>query len=157
MIERRKQLEATGINVAEKNADRRSFLSVDPADDLIPVVETFRGIGLHDAQSPARLRVVRTAIRRCLRISRPEKLMAYLSDARHPPEARLAALQRLEALVEKGRDERKPPFIDIVNARACVAGLDSRKWRCPIRYTSLLDADYQHAVKREKPLDDEWP
>jgi hypothetical protein len=35
--------------------------------------------------------------------------------------------------------------------------LDSRKWRDPIKYTSLLDADYQHAVRREKPLADEWP
>jgi hypothetical protein len=151
MIECRKQPEATGIDLAEIAGDRN-----DPDDDLIPTVEVFRGVRLHDQQTPARLRVVRTAIKRVCRLSRPEKLMAYLQDAANPPEARLAAAQRLEELVAQGRDQRKPPFIDIAHARACVAGLDSRKWRDPVKYCSLLEADYQHAVKRETPLDDEW-
>jgi hypothetical protein len=151
-IERRKQPTATGIDLAEIAAD-----SNDPADDLIPSIGVFRGVRLHDQQPPQRLRIVRTAIKRVCRLSRPEKLMAYLQDAANPPEARLLAAQRLEELVAQGRDRRKPPFADIAHARACVAGLDSRKWRDPVKYCSLLEADYQHAVRRERPLTDEWP
>jgi hypothetical protein len=152
ILERRRRPQPTGIDLAEIAGDRN-----DPDDDRTPVVGTYRGVELHDAQSPQRLAVVKRAIRRVLRLASPSKLVSYLQDASNPPACRLLAARKVEELVATGRAQRAPRVIDIEGVRAAVAGLDSRKWRDPIKYTSLLDADYQHAVRREKPLADEWP
>jgi hypothetical protein len=152
ILERRKRPTATGIDLAEIVGDRN-----DPDDDRIPVVGTYRGVDLHDGQTAQRLAVVKRAIKRVHRMASPAKLVSYLQDASNPPEARLLAARKVEELVATGRAQRAPRVIDIEGVRAAVAALDSRKWRDPVKYCPLLEADYQHAVRRERPLTDEWP
>jgi hypothetical protein len=131
----------------------------DGPDDEIPIVATYRGVGLHDQQSAARLRVVKREIDRVHKMANPERLVPYLKDAAHPPEARLFALAKVEALVAMARDARRPPpRVDIDHVRACTAGLDSRRWRSRSHYCALFDLPTRpecSAVKRETPLADD--
>src|SRR5262249_21168428 len=123
----------------------------------IPTIATHRGVGIHDHQTPARIRIVKAAIDRVARMSDILELVAFAADPRHPPEARLFAASKVEAEYELAAEERRNrPSIDLERVRATVAGLDSLVWRDPDRFCSLLDTHSERAVKREEPLlDDE--
>ena len=121
--------------------------------DQIPVVEVYRGVGIEDQQPPERVELVKCAIDHVHRMSGADELVDYADDARHPPEARMLAGARAEALWELAAEERRlRPGISLEKLRASTAGLGSRRWRDPWRYCSLLDAD--GGVERERPLDD---
>ncbi|MCP3469819.1 hypothetical protein NLM33_05680 [Bradyrhizobium sp. CCGUVB1N3] len=125
--------------------------------DKIPIVGLHRGVGLHDAQSPERLEVVKTAIDQVFDISDLRQLMAIAGDVRRPPEARLFAAAKLEAAFQIAADERKVrPDIDLDRVRASIAGLDSIRWRDPWHFASLLDPPRQPGdegpVQRKIPL-----
>ncbi|WP_409188596.1 hypothetical protein [Bradyrhizobium sp. RDM4] len=116
--------------------------------DTIPIVCTYRGVGLHDQQSPARLDVVRAAIDDVFDQGDIARLFDIAGDASWPPEARLLAAAKLAAMVEIAVDERavRPP-IDLTLVQAIVAGLDSVKWRHPQYFASLFDAGPAPGVK----------
>jgi len=122
----------------------------------IPTIATHQGVGIHDHQTPARIKVVKAAIDRVARMSDILELADFAADPRHPPEARLFAASKVAAEYELAAEERRNrPIIDLDRVRATVAGLDSLVWRDPDRYCSLLDSHPEHAAPRAAPLDDE--
>lgn len=119
-----------------------------------PPIGSHRGIGIHDCQGPARVKVVKAAIDRVAKISDLMELVDFAADCRQPPEARLFAANKVEVEFEVAAEERRNrPTIDMDRLRATVAGLDSVGWRDPDHYGTLLDP--RDAVKRETPLPDE--
>jgi hypothetical protein len=118
----------------------------------IPTIATHRGIGIHDDQTPARVKVVKAAIDRVARMSDILELADFAADAREPPEARMFAANKVEVEYELAAEERRNrPTIDLDRVRATVAGLDSLEWRDPDRYGTLLE---HGGAERERPLDD---
>jgi hypothetical protein len=125
-----------------------------PTDpDRIPIVATHRGIGIHDCQTPARIKVVKAAIDRVARMSDIMELADLAADPQQPPEARLFAASKVEVEYELAAEERRNrPVVDLDRMRASVAGLDSVEWRSPVVYgTDLEDG----GVEREEPLEEE--
>ena len=116
----------------------------------IPTIAIHRGIGIHDHQSPARIKVVKAAIDRVARISDILELADFAADPQQPPEARMFAANKVEVEYEVAAEERRNrPIVDLVLVRATVAGLDSLEWRSPVVYgTDLEDG----GVPREEPL-----
>jgi hypothetical protein len=125
-----------------------------PADpERIPTIASHRGIGIHDHQPPARIRVVKAAIDRVARMKNVLELADFAADPQQPPEARLFAANKVEVEYELAAEERRNrPIVDLEKVRATVAGLDSLVWRDPDRYASLLD---HGGVEREVPLESE--
>ena len=118
----------------------------------IPTIATHRGVGIHDHQTPARIRIVKAAIDRVARMSDILELANFAADPRQPPEARMFAANKVEVEYELAAEERRNrPTIDLDRVRASVAGLDSLIWRDPDRYGTLLE---HGGVEREQPLDD---
>jgi hypothetical protein len=116
----------------------------------IPNITSHRGIGIHDHQSPARIRVVKAAIDRVARMSDILELADFAADPQQPPEARLFAANKIEVEYELAAEERRNrPVVDLDHVRASVAGLDSVVWRDPDRYGTLLE---HGGLLREKPL-----
>jgi hypothetical protein len=116
----------------------------------IPTIAIHRGIGIHDHQSPARIKVVKAAIDRVARISDILELADFAADPQQPPEARMFAANKVEVEYEVAAEERRNrPIVDLDLVRATVAGLDSLEWRSPVVYgTDLEDG----GVPREEPL-----
>ena len=127
--------------------------NADPADpDRIPTIASHRGIGIHDNQPPARVRVVKAAIDRVARMSDILELADFAADRQQPPEARMFAANKVEVEYELAAEERRNrPIIDLDRVRATVAGLGSRRWRDPARYCCLFD---HGGIERDEPLDD---
>jgi hypothetical protein len=120
----------------------------------IPTIATHRGIGIHDHQTPARIKVVKAAIDRVARMSDILRLADFAADPRQPPEARMFAASKIAVEYELAAEERRNrPIIDLDRVHATVAGLDSVEWRSPVVYGTDLDAD--GGVERESPLDEE--
>jgi hypothetical protein len=118
----------------------------------IPTIATHRGVGIHDHQSPARIKVVKAAIDRVARMSNIAKLADFAADSQQPPEARMFAANKIEVEYELAAEERRNrPIIDLDRVRATVAGLDSVEWRSPVVYGTDLDAG---GIEREVPLDE---
>jgi hypothetical protein len=120
----------------------------------IPVVEVHRGVGIHDQQPRQRIdNVVKPAIDEVLATNDPLTLIAYCERCANPPEARLLAAAKVEAMFRLAEMERRVrPAVDLEYVQACVAGLDSQYWRDPDSYGTLVDRDN---VRREIPLSDE--
>jgi hypothetical protein len=119
----------------------------------IPAIAVHRGIGVHDCQTPARIRIVKAAIDRVARMSDILELVAFAADSKEPSEARMFAASKVEVEYELAAEERRNrPIVDLGCVRATVAGLDSVEWRSPVVYgTDLEDG----GVPREEPLPDE--
>ena len=116
----------------------------------IPMVEMYRGVGLHDQQSPERLELVRREIDLVLAMTKPRDLFKFACNERNAPEARLLAEAHVRGPARAGG--RKPfaaPVINLDQLHAYCAGLNSQSWRNPWRYGSLACRD---AVLREVPL-----
>ncbi len=111
-----------------------------PEDDRIPIVGTHRGVGIHAFQPRERIdRVVKPAIDAVFGLSDPDALTDYVQDPTHPPEARLFAAARVEALWQLAADNRElRPKVSLTLLRAMTAGLDSLRWIDPRHYGSLL-------------------
>lgn len=127
-------------------------MDTDGSDD-IPVVELYRGCGLHDGQSPERLRVVRAAIDHVYTLDQTADLTEHAGNVRNPPESRLLAVARCRALWELSQERREPrPILNMPDVEALAAGCGSRRWRSPTHYCSDLDSNDANAVPRERPL-----
>ncbi|MDO8398909.1 MAG: hypothetical protein Q7T45_13920 [Bradyrhizobium sp.] len=126
--------------------------------DQIPIVARHRGVGIHDMQSAERIEVVKRAIDNVYDEHDWDRLIAIAGDVTWPPEARLFASAKLEAVFQIATDERRvrPPEIDLARIHASVPALDSQRWRDPWVFGSLLDPGrgpgQPGAVKREVPL-----
>jgi hypothetical protein len=121
----------------------------------IPVVERYRGCGLHDCQSTERLRVVRAAIDHVYTLDQVLDLVKHAGNVRNPPESRLLAVTRCRAVWEIAQEAREPrPNINMAHVGALAAGCGSRTWRSPTYFCSLLDAHDENAVPREQSLPD---
>ena len=83
----------------------------------IPTIAVHRGVGIHDHQSPARIRVVKAAIDRVARMSDILELVDYAADPQQPPEARMFAASKVAAEYELAAEERRNR--PIVGARQC--------------------------------------
>jgi len=120
----------------------------------IPIVECYKGVGIHDQQTRDRIeRVVRWEIDRVLVMNDVRELVEFAADRGNSPEARMLAASKVEAIYQLAAEERRQrPDIDLDDVRASVAGLDSAAWRSPWGYGTLADHD---AVRREVPLSDE--
>lgn len=122
-------------------------------DDRLPISEEYRGVGIHAGQPPARVAVVKAAIDAVYALSNPTRLLAYLETSANPPEARLFAAARLRAAHELAAESRiGRPKMDMTYVAACAAGLESRTWQHPRKYTSLLDPWERNAAPREVDL-----
>jgi hypothetical protein len=120
----------------------------------IPTIATHRGVGIHDHQTPARIRVVKAAIDRVARMSDILELADFAADLQQPPEARMFAANKVEVEYELAAEERRNrPTVDLDRVRATVAGLDSLVWRDPWQYGTLLDP--HGGIEREQPLADD--
>ena len=126
----------------------RDFGSVED-DDAIPVVETYRGVGIEDQQPPERIELVKREIDRVHRMSGTDELAEYAGDAGHPPEARMLAGARAEAWWEIAGEERRHRPISLELLRAATAGLGCQRWRDPDRFASLLDGP--GGIERDEP------
>ena len=126
--------------------------------DTIPTIGVYRGVSLHDQQSPARLDVVRRAIDDVYAQHKHSRLLEIAGDTGWPPEARLFAAAKLKAVHElAAHDREKRPAIDVTFVNAITAGLNSQQWRHPRYFASLLDpgpAQGMSWVEREQPLTD---
>jgi hypothetical protein len=118
----------------------------------IPTIATHRGVGIHDHQTPARIRIVKAAIDCVARMSDIVELADFAADPQQPPEARLFAANKVEVEYQLSAEERRNrPVIDLDRVRASVAGLDSVEWRSPVVYST----DLEHGgIECERPLDD---
>jgi hypothetical protein len=124
--------------------------------DEIPIVDWHRGVGLHDCQSPERIARVRAAIDTVLGdIAGIEALAAFACDCANPPESRMLAASKIEALWQlagERREARPGRGLSPADVAAATAGLASPEWRSPTHYASDLDVHTERAVPREVPL-----
>jgi hypothetical protein len=125
----------------------------------IPIVEKYRGVGIHADQPRHRVEtVVKPAIDEVFTLDDAQALVTYAGDITRPPEARLAAEAKARALHQMAADEKRArPEIDLEYLGAQIAGLNSKTWRDPWAYCSLLDAcrrgpNMPKPVPREVPL-----
>jgi len=111
----------------------------------MPVLETYRGIGIHDFQPTERIQaIVKPEIDAVLALDDINQLLAVAGDTYRPPEARLLAAAKLEARFELAAERREArPAIDLQRLRARTAGLDSVDWADPASFGSLLDTPPQ--------------
>jgi hypothetical protein len=118
----------------------------------IPIVGEHRGVGLHDNQSPGRIKIVKAAIDRVARMSDVLKLVDFAADPQEPPEARLFAASKIEVEYAMAADERRNrPTVDLDRVCASVSGLDSIEWRSPVVYGTDLE---NGGIEREQALDE---
>jgi hypothetical protein len=131
--------------------DFNDFVAFDDPDDVIPICDFHRGIGLHDHQSPARLKVVRKDTDSAFKLTDVNALYAFCADNMKAPEARIFAKLKLIALWNEAAEKRRArPVVDRQKLEAMTNALDSRIWRSPTHYGS--DLDPRPGVLREEPL-----
>jgi hypothetical protein len=128
----------------------------------IPIVETYRGIGIHNHQTPERIAsVVKVEIDEVLdRINDLNELFEFAGDTTKCPEARLLSAAKCEAVWQLAvEDRRERPHIDIDVLRASVCALDSQYWRSSSAFCSALDVPpapgQPGPVPRPRPLTDQ--
>lgn len=123
-------------------------------DRRLPTAETYRGVKIFGLQPLGRIEtVVKPAVDTVYLITDARILVDYAADASHPPEARLFAAARVEAiwqLAAEGRVVR--PAVSLDYLHAATAGLDSMQWVSPWRHGSLFDRT--GAIERDVPLSD---
>jgi len=100
-------------------------------EDRIPVVEGYKGVGLHADQSPERLAEVRAEIDQVIALEgRVAELLAWVEWRPNSPESRLLAAALVKASVEEAQDRRRTgPAVDLLKVGAHVAGLDGDRDR----------------------------
>jgi hypothetical protein len=107
----------------------------------IPLCGTYRDVGLHDRQSPARLDVVKAELDTVIAFADIVQLVEWAKDICHSPESRLLAGAKAQAILGGYGDERqrRPRGLSVELVKAAVAGLNSQTWRSPTHFCSLLD------------------
>ncbi len=126
----------------------------------IPIVETYRGIGIHDFQPASRIEhVVKPEIDRVYLMTDARELFDYAGDDCKPPEARVFAGQKCQALWEIAAENREVrPAIDISRLKARFVGLTNLRTisaRYYGTYWSPGPAPGENRPMRDVPLTDE--
>jgi hypothetical protein len=125
-------------------------------DGEMPILCRYKGVGIRAGQPAKRVALVKREIDKIGNIADLVQLFEIAGDVAWSPEARLLAGAKCVAGLQRATERREPrPDIDPERVEACTAGLASIRWADPFRYCSLLDADHERAVKRERRLDDE--
>ena len=120
---------------------------------MIPCRGSYRGIGLHDKQSAKRLKIVRGEIDKVYSLTDVTALFEFACDVRKAPEARLFSAAKLEAMFAHAVEKRwERPAFNRARLKVVVNALDSRVWRDPTHYGTILDVRTRHGVPRERPL-----
>ena len=89
-------------------------------DKKIPIVETYRSVGVHAFQGPDRIEVVKRAIDHVLTLRDLEALEKHACDIANPPETRLLAKQVLEEVFALAAESReKQPTADVDLRKRC--------------------------------------
>jgi len=130
--------------------------------EQIPIVETYRGVGLHDQQEDERLAVVRADIDTVFDLAgRIDALVDWLANRSKSPESRLLAKALILAEVEVATEARRTrPDVDLPWLFAVTAGLESVRWRSRTHYDTILmprpapGNDQRNPVRRPVPLVD---
>jgi hypothetical protein len=120
-------------------------------NDQIPSTEQYRGVDLQAWQSASRLADVRREIDHVYDLDSADQLFGYATDTRNPPEARLFAAAKVEAIFAFADNREARPGIDLDKLRSSIAGLASLHWLDPVRHGSLLE---QGATRRDRPIPD---
>jgi hypothetical protein len=106
----------------------------------MPIIEVYRGIGIHDFQDVSRIsEVVKPAIDHVFNITQPHDLIDYAGNALNPPEARLFAADRYQAIYDVRAEQhgKRPAELQLLAAKT--AGVDCLQWASSWQYCSLLD------------------
>ena len=119
------------------------------AVDEIDFIEIYKGVGLHDCQSPTRLGVVRAGINLVASTNKVHELYDYCRTPGNPPEARVFAGHKILAHLQRAGNRRRPAGITRDLVLAHMAGLSCRRWRDPDCYGSLLDV---HTAGTPRPV-----
>lgn len=122
-------------------------------DDKIPIVETYRGVELHDEQDEERLRVVRAEIDHVFdEIEDLSDLVKWACYPGHAPESRLLAAAIVRAEFKRATDERRVrPDVNLERLGAGVAALDSNRRRCAWYYCSIFEPHDPPGEPRKVP------
>jgi len=128
----------------------------------IPVIEIYRGVGLHDQQDEARLALVRSDVDAAFALAgNVTGLVTLARDRSRAPEARLLAAALTLAEHELAVDERRVrPNVSREQLAAITAGLGTT--RSPLFYDSIYSplslarqpGDSGLPVRRAQPLID---
>ena len=123
------------------------------AEDRILIVETHREVGIQDQRPRERIDgLVKPAINRVLGMGNVKELAEHAADTGNPPEARLLASARVEAMWELAAESRElRPDIDLAVVKGSVAGLQGVRYRHPQYYGSLLDRPDPPGQRRQVP------
>jgi hypothetical protein len=106
----------------------------------IPIIENYRGIGIHDFQTSERISgLVKPAIDFVYAMADPETLFDYAGKTTNPPEARIFAADKYRATNEARKTEHGDRLGRLVQLDAAIAGAASLGWADPAKYCSLLD------------------
>jgi len=117
----------------------------------IPIIETHRGVGIHDFQDTEHIReVVKPEIDRVFALSDARALFEYAGHYLNPPEARLFAGAKVRAMRElrANAHEQRGHLGDLEDLDATLAGLDSLNWIDTQHIGCLLEVDPPGAPQR---------
>jgi hypothetical protein len=121
----------------------------------MPTSTNHKGVGIHAGQPAKRVALVKKEIDKIGSTVDLMQLCDIAGDCSWSPEARIYAGARCIAGLQRATERREQrPDIDQADVEARTAGLASATWADPSRYCSLLDVDYERAVSRDEPLDD---
>ena len=117
----------------------------------IPIIETHRGVGIHDFQDAEHIaKVVKPEIDRVFAMSDARSLFEYAGHYLNPPEARLFAGAKVRAMRElrANAHEQRGHLGDLEDLDATLAGLDSLNWIDTQHIGCLLEVDPPGAPQR---------
>ena len=117
----------------------------------IPIIETHRGVGIHDFQDRDHIqKVVKPEIDRVFAMSDARELFAYAEYYLNPPEARLFAGAKVRAMRElrANAHEQRGHLGDLEDLDAMLAGLDSLNWIDTRHIGCLFEVDPPGAPPR---------
>jgi hypothetical protein len=121
-------------------------------DGKVPTAEIYRGVAIHDQQTPERIALVRREIDALLDGEwNVDALFNLAGDAANCPEARLLAAATIYAFyADRVRSRQSVPIdLDLLTSKVCL--LDVEEWRSPWHFGELTD-DPARAVPRDAPL-----
>jgi len=108
----------------------------------IPIIETYRGVGIHDFQDHDHIReVVMPAIDHVFALSDARALFKYAGNYIAPPEARLFAGAKIRAMNELRASAHEARLSMVADLDSMLAGLDSLRWADPNHIGFLLELD----------------
>ncbi|MFZ1992160.1 MAG: hypothetical protein WAW96_20590 [Alphaproteobacteria bacterium] len=109
--------------------------------EQIPIVEVYRGVGIHTEQPRERIEaIVKPQIDEVIAASDAARLYELAGTLHLCPEARLLASAKLETIIAIATERRETrPSFSVEEVRALVAGLDSVRTRSRTHFTQIFE------------------